>query len=202
MSALKDRSRDGERLRELVRTAAGGDARAREELASLCRPRVRRVVHLSCGLVGDREDLVQTAVAQVMSALESFRGEASFWIWVDRIAVNVVRMHFRRRRWAMFEEYDDSVDERADPCAEPADELAERRRALGALAGHLAQLRPAVRLPLVLVLAHGYSVPEVAAILEISYEAAKKRIYRGRRELTRRLKDDPYFRQLREEMER
>ena len=202
MSALRDRSRDGERLRELVRTAAGGDRRAREELAALCRPRIRQVVHLSCGLVADREDVVQTAVAQVMSALASFRGEASFWVWVDRIAVNAVRMHFRRRRWALFEECDDSVDVREDHRAEPVDELAERRRALRALAGHLGQLRPAVRLPLVLVLAHGYSVPEVAAILAISFEAAKKRIYRGRRELTRRLMDDPYFRQLREEMER
>jgi DNA-directed RNA polymerase specialized sigma24 family protein len=109
-------------------------------------------------------------------------------------------MHFRRRRWKVFQSYDetDERQRRGDPPR--VEDLAEQHRALRRLADHLAELKPTLRIPLVLVLVHGYSVPEVAAILELSYAAAKKRLYRGRRELTVRLRDDPYFAQIRREL--
>lgn len=201
MSALKKTSRDAVELRAMVDDAIAGDRRAREELARRCHKRVRRSVYLSLGPGPDTEDLAQVAMTQVMTHLEGFRGEASFWIWVDRITANAVRAHFRRRRWMVFQRYDDGSEAHRGDLPPRTDDLAETQRALRQLSEHLGELSPTLRQPLVLVLAHGYTVPEVAAILELSFETAKKRIYRGRRELLDRLRDDPYFRRLAREMD-
>ncbi len=201
MSALKQGPREAAQLQVLVDATIAGDGRARETLARRCRRRVRRTVYLALGPGPDTEDLAQVATTQVMTHLNGFRGESSFWIWVDRIVANVVRAHFRRRRWAVFQRYDDGSSVHRGDAPPHIDDLAEEQRALRRLAGHLGELSPSLRQPLVLVLLHGYTVPEVAAILELSFETAKKRIYRGRRELVRRLRQDPYFQQLAEEME-
>lgn len=51
-----------------------------------------------------------------------------------------------------------------------------------------------------LSLLHGYSIPEIAALLDLRYEATKKRLYRGRDELHERLRGDPRCRELFEEV--
>ena len=124
-----------------------------------------------------------------------------FFVWVDRVAVNVVRDHFRSRRWVVLQPLDE--ESLAGPAGLPGtDERSERARLMRRLAGHFASLTPALRLPLVLALLHGYTVPEIAVILDISFEAAKKRLFRGRRELLGLLQRDPYCREILEEMGR
>jgi RNA polymerase sigma-70 factor (ECF subfamily) len=188
-------------VRELVRATVGGDRDAREQLARWCQPRVRRTVYLACGPDDIVEDLTQMAMARVFRRMETFRGDASFSIWVDRVTLNVVRRHFSRRRWALLVRYDEAA---ASHQVSPGDNTAaraEQTRAMRRLARHLSGIKPEWRLPLVLVLQHGYSVPELAVILGLRFETAKKRLYRGRLELVRRLRDDPYFQALSRELE-
>ena len=86
------------------------------------------------------------------------------------------------------------LDERAQPHTPPQeapDAGADRWMVLERLAGHMAALKPDWRVPLVLSVVHGYSIPEIAAMLDLNYEAAKKRLYRGRDEFHRRLRRDP-----------
>ena len=93
----------------------------------------------------------------------------------------------------------------ADPGAqdrERPDDLTERYRLMKVMAGHFGAIRPKRRLPLVLSILHGYTVPEVAAILDISFDAAKKRLHRGRQDLLRRLRKDPYCLKALKEMRR
>ncbi len=191
-----DRHRpDREQLVALVAAAVAGDRGAREALARHCRPRVRRTVYLALGPGPDVEDLTQTTLTQVFRKLDGYRGEASFWVWVDRIATNEVRMHFRRRGWRLFQRYEEDREDH-QPAGPAPDELAAQQRSVRRLARHLATLRPTLRLPLVLSMVHGYRIEEIAAILELSYEAAKKRLLRGRRALLQRLRDDPSFEHL------
>jgi RNA polymerase sigma factor (sigma-70 family) len=72
----------------------------------------------------------------------------------------------------------------------PEDQL-QQRQLLDRLAHHVARLRPNQRLPVVLHMLHGYTIPEIAAMLEIEVETAKKRLQRGRRGLLQRLRRDP-----------
>ncbi len=54
-----------------------------------------------CYLTGDpplSEDLVQEAFARAMTSVANYDGRASFATWLRAIALNVVRMHWRRAR--------------------------------------------------------------------------------------------------------
>jgi DNA-directed RNA polymerase specialized sigma24 family protein len=115
--------------------------------------------------------------------------------------MNAVRDHFRSRRWVVLQPLDEENPEH-QVAQVPTDELSERSRLMRRLATHFAGLRPALRLPLVLALLHGYTVPEIAVILDIGFEAAKKRLLRGRRELLDSLEQDPYCRAILAEMGR
>jgi len=185
-----------ERASELVTASVAGDTSAREELARSSLPRVRRTVLMAYGHGPDRDDLIQIAMARVFDRLESFRGEASFFTWVDRVTVNVVKDHFRRRRWAwlpLFEEEPAAVEVNTTP--RPDQEL-ERSELMDRLAEHFDRLSPKLRLPLVLHLVHGYSSAEVSVMLDLKFDTARKRILRGRKELIRRLGRDPRCREM------
>jgi len=189
-------------LGDLIDKSRSGDRAAADQLARWCLPRVRRTVLLSCGGGPDVDDLVQTVMAKVLTRLDTFRGEAGFFMWVDRITINAVRDHYRRQSRGVFMLYNDEWEEhQVQPTPRP-DRDVDRQRLMERLSYHLDKLKPAQRLPLVLHLLHGYTVPEVAAMLELSFEATKKRLLRGRRMLMDRLTKDPQCREILGEMGR
>lgn len=194
--------RDKAAAAELWSEATAGDRDARDTLARWCLPRVRRTVALAYGGGPERDDLVQIAMARIFAKLESFRGDASFWIWVDRIAINTVHDHYRGRRFPMLWSSETDADAHQQADDETPDRQLERQRLLDRLADHFARLRPKLRYPLILQLAHGYTVPEVAAMLGIGFPTAQKRLYRGRRQLLARVKKDRYCTELLCEMKR
>ena len=189
MPDLRPVAVDDARLEELLEACRGDDQTALDTLARWCLPRVRRTVFLARG--GDEaEDIVQIAMSRVFSELATFRGEASFFVWVDRIAVNAARDNYKRRRLVLLGDPDSTPDE-ADHGASRPDVALERNRLFDRLSEHFHAIKPERRLPLVLSLLQGYSVPEIAAILDLSLDTAKMRLRRGRRDLLARLKRDP-----------
>ena len=186
----------------LVPRCVAGDRAAKERLARWCLPRVRRTVMLSYGYGADTDDLTQIAVARVFAKLHTFRGDASFYAWVDRVTINTVRDHFRKRRFVLpWNDGIDRADEHNGGHAEPDHEL-DCYRLMERLAHHFSAIKPKRRIPLMLAVVHSYTVPEIAAMLDITCDAAKKRVQRGRRELIGRLKKDPYCREALSEMGR
>ena len=83
---------------ELARWAAGGDAAAFGEIYERHRGRVYAIALRMTGNEADAEDLTQDSFVLVLRWIGGFRGEASFSSWLYRLAVNQVKMHFRRRR--------------------------------------------------------------------------------------------------------
>lgn len=190
-SARAKKRKSPRRLDSLIDEARDGNPRAREMLASWCLVRVRRTVLYTCGPQPDADDLVQTIVARVFDRLDRFRPGSRFPVWVDRVAINLVRDHFRRANRARLLAYDDGLETHHSGRIDRPDEQSDRNQLVLRLATALAELKPETRLPLVLRHLHGYTVPEIAAMLDLSFEATKKRLHRGRRELYRRLRDDP-----------
>lgn len=185
-----------EETRALATAAVAGDMMARDQLARHCLPRVRRTVMMSYGYGPDQEDLVQTAMAKVFMRLDSYRGESSFFVWADRVTINVIRDHYRRQRWTWLPWFDDeALPDDGSPRVSPEGEVA-RAEILERLAVHFGKLKPGQRLPLVLHLVHGYTVAEVAAIMGIRLEATRKRLLRGKKELVRRVGKDPGCRRV------
>jgi RNA polymerase sigma-70 factor, ECF subfamily len=188
-------SRAAERSRrvddDLVKRSASGDAAARDELVSLCLPRVYRTVYLTCGAAGDAEDLVQTAILQALEKLGDYRGPDRFCAWLDRLTVNVVRQHFRRFSLRFLTPASDVLENAPDLGTALPDRRVEVRRTFARLAIHLSKIKPKNREALVLSLLHGYTAQEIAEICGCTAEAAWKRCRRGYRDLDARLGRDP-----------
>jgi RNA polymerase sigma-70 factor (ECF subfamily) len=46
----------------------------------------------------EAEDLTEEAFLRVFQKISTFRGESAFSTWLQRLAVNVVLMHLRKKR--------------------------------------------------------------------------------------------------------
>ncbi len=196
-SATTERKKAIEAVVSLIPACLRGEKQSREMLARWCLPKVRRTVMLTYGTGADADDLVQTVVVKILSRLESYRGDAGFYTWVDRITVNVIKDHFRSRRFKSRWELTDDLDTERAAASQQPDAALERYRLMKCLAKHLESIKIDKRLPVVLALSHGYTAPEIANILDIRVETAKKRLQRGRKELLALLNTDPRFAEVR-----
>jgi len=175
----------------LLPACLAGDESARETLARWCLPKVRRTIMLTYGNGADADDLCQIAIARVFQRLDSYRGDARFYTWVDRITVNVVRDFYRsaksRSAWEVLSA---PAVEMTAASGGPEEEYG-RYELMERLAEQMGAIHIDRRVPLVLALAHGYTAPEIATMLGVTLEAIKKRLQRGRRELVGLIKKDP-----------
>ena len=178
---------------ELLARSLAGDRQSREELARAALTRVRRTVFLSVSRSSEADDVVQNAMSRIFAALHDFRADAKLSTWIDRISVNAVRDHFRRRpilaalMFVVLSEFEFVFD------GSLFDVGLEWWCVLELLWRHLLKIRPQKRIALMLSVAYGYSVNEIAAMTDCTVETAKKRLQHGRRELTSRVRKDPYL---------
>jgi len=122
-------------------------------------------------LVGSREtaeDLCQEAFLRAWRSAPPELPADRQAAWVHRTASNLAIDELRRRRLVDVEPLSDHADERSD-----ADEKLAAREALGGLSSH-------ERLVLLLRFEAGLSHAEIGALLDVSPEAARKRVERAR----------------------
>jgi RNA polymerase sigma-70 factor (ECF subfamily) len=135
-------------------------------------------------VVGEREvahDLCQETFLRVLCAQGRLHWVDNRRAWVYRIATNLAFNYLKRRQrfaWLPWR----SIDGVAVPTLDLAEQT-DRRVAVGRI---LAQLPVRYRAPLLLYSHYGFSVREVAEVLEISEGAVKTRLHRAR-EAFRRL---------------
>jgi RNA polymerase sigma-70 factor (ECF subfamily) len=165
---------------------------------------VFRVIY---GLTGDyqeSQDLTQDTFLQALRAIEVARQASGAYFhakaWLLQIAVNMVRMHRRRRNLVRFvpfsslheerqgESEGELVGERPAPvqpagygmegtAGDPAEIVAER----DAIRHTLAQLPAPFRLCLMLSVVGGLSTREIARLLGINETAVRQRLVRARK---------------------
>lgn len=124
-------------------------------------------------------DAVQEAMVKAFRSADRFRGDAAVTTWLHRIVVNSCLDLLRRKkaRPSVPLEDDDHVGALADrPTGDPAVEREQRLDVLAALQ----QLPEEQRAAVVLVDMEGYSVAEVAEILDCAPGTVKSRCARGR----------------------
>ncbi len=125
------------------------------------------------GDVDRAEELTQETFLRAYCALEKGAQWQNPRAWLYRVASRLAINEHRRRallQWLPLRITD------ADPGPQVEGNVAERL----AVQGALAQLRPRYRVPLVLYLDEGYSVAEIANILDLSESAVKVRLHRAR----------------------
>ena len=183
---------------ELVRRARDGDREAFRELVERYQ---RKIGSLALGMLRDREDaldVVQEAFTKAYQSLDRFKGDAGFYTWVYRIAMNLCIDHQRRGAKApqplsehrtVDGDREDrlgtvpDVSEHGDPYRRARDaEIAQGvSRAIG-------ELTPEHRAVIVLREVEGLSYEEISQVLDCPKGTVMSRLHYARRQLQERLR--------------
>ena len=191
---MSDRAVD----QELVERVQAGDKRAFDLLVLKYQRKVQRLVSRFVRDSGEVDDVVQEAFIKAYRALPTFRGDAAFYTWIYRIAINCAKNYLASpaRRIVpqsdlMSEDDDDAesferndgLHDVATPDAEYASkQIAEAvNRAMAALPD---DLRTAVTLREI----EGLSYEEIAEAMECPIGTVRSRIFRAREAIATELR--------------
>ncbi len=180
---------------ELVRLARGGDRPAFQELVERYQ---RKIYTLALGMLHDHDaawETSQETFLKALRSLEDFKGEASFYTWLYRIAVNLA-IDYQRREWrrptvtavpeATAEAQEAIRDDllRDDPFRQvKRREIGERVRAA------IDQLTPEHRAVILLREVEGLSYDEISRVMECAKGTVMSRLHYARRKLQTLLQD-------------
>lgn len=156
-----------------------------ERLLFGIRPRLHRFCARMLGSAIDGEDVAQEAS---LKALEAFRRQPdinNLEAWVFRIARNTALDFLRRRNREQLVPVDDEADF-ADPYMDT-----ERGLKAAESLRQFMRLPPSPRASVILMDVIGYSLEEVADILETTVPAVKASLHRGRERLQRFAAEQP-----------
>lgn len=143
------------------------------------------------GSAEDAQDVAQDAFVNAFEKLASFKGQAAFYSWLFRIALNAAVSAKRKNRRAMV-----SVEARREMSGlEPEDgratsepshamDVSDRQRLVRKA---LADLSEEFRTALVLKEMDGMSYEEIAAIVDVPLGTVRSRIHRARLEMRAKL---------------
>jgi RNA polymerase sigma-70 factor, ECF subfamily len=176
----------------LIAACIAGDVAAQRTLFRREYARVNATVYRIVGSPRDADDLVQETFIAVFRGLSRFRGDSKLSTWIDRIAVRVVFHHLRGRKTTVPLDVIGDVDGGGGR----VDDQTQAREGLRRLYGVLAELSPDSRMAFSLFAIDGRSIAEVAEVTQTSLVAAKCRIWRARREVMKRAKEDAMLAEL------
>jgi RNA polymerase sigma-70 factor (ECF subfamily) len=183
--------------RQLVRRAQAGDEAAYEELV---RTHQHRVVAIASRLLRgseDAEDVAQQVFVKAYFSLRRFDQRSKFSTWLYKIAVNECWNHLRKKkaRPLLYEsDLTEEQSERVEGAAQRSGGVdpEEGARLHDLVEWLLSQLDPKDRVMLEMKEAQGFSIEEIAAMLDLNPNTVKVRLFRARGKLVelyrRRLK--------------
>jgi RNA polymerase sigma-70 factor (ECF subfamily) len=171
----------GRSEQELVDTARRSDEQAFREIVRRLEGRVAATVIGMLGPGPEADDVGQETFVRLYRALPKFRGDSTLASYVTRIAINLCRNEWqrRKRRSDIFVRDESDQSDNVPGPAGDADSLPERdliRRALLQLAAEYREV-------IVLRLMDGFSTREAAGILDVPEGTVTSRLARGQMKL-------------------
>lgn len=172
----------------LIRQTLAGDRSAFGFLVRKYQDRLFNVAFRLAGHVEDARDITQDAFINAFESLNRFQGDAQFFTWLYRIAVNAAISRQRKRRETISLQQGGRPDQ---PLPEPFDEsfdhqpgdAIERRESDQRIHAALQQISPDFRTVLVLRDLDGMKYEEIADALELPIGTVRSRLHRARLEL-------------------
>ena len=141
-----------------------------------------------CYLNGDAaaaKDLTQEVFVKLMTRLEQFRGDAEFTTWLYRVVANACLDERRkRRRWFSLE---DSVEVGHMVVRKSLEAVQLQKEMNEGVKSAVAQLKPKLRIAILLKYFDDLSYQEIASVLGCSVGTVASRLNRGHRLLARKL---------------
>jgi RNA polymerase sigma-70 factor, ECF subfamily len=172
--------------RELVRLAQNGTESAFEELIRRHQQRVSALVNSILHRRGDVEDVVQQVFLKVFVSIKRFDQRSAFSTWLYKITVNECWDYLRKKKVRPLTYESEMSEEQAShldaymAVDRPPDSPSERAEVKELLDWMLAQLPEQDRELLVLKEMEGFSVHELAEILNLNVNTVKVRLFRAR----------------------
>jgi len=152
-----------------------GDSKAWEDIVLEYQAPLSRYLY---NMVRDKElarDLTQDTFLEAYRGISNTKGELKLKSWLYRIATNNAIQVLRRRKIVSWMSWKEEIHDRKE--AENIEEDFAQRELVR---GVLGKLPEKYRTVLLLHDYQGFKCPEISGILNISLDAAKKRLARGR----------------------
>lgn len=144
----------------------------------------RFLVALCCGDSALADDIAQETYIKAYLSCDSMRDDSRFTAWIYRIAYNTFIN--ARRAVRPTERMDAATDVVSCDAADRAFRYQDLYRALDRLSGR-------ERTAILLFYMDGYSIKEIAEVIDSSQEAVKQQLSRGRAHLKDMLSDVTHF---------
>src|SRR5437899_4017048 len=180
--------------RELVRRAQGGDKEAYEELVHRHQHRVFAVAGGILRRREDVEDIAQQVFVKAYFSLKRFDQRAAFSTWLYKITVNECWDLLRKKKVRPLVYESDLSEEQArqvitagdkeNPGPDASEKMEARERVEQLLEG----LDERDRLMLILKEVDGFSIEEIAEVLNLNGNTVQVRLFRARRRVVSRAK--------------
>jgi RNA polymerase sigma-70 factor (ECF subfamily) len=151
-------------------------------LAGALRPELHRYCARLMGSVIEGEDVVQDTFARAFVALDELQEDAPMRAWLFRIAHNRA-LDLLRSRAIRAAEPIEAADEVADPESPDPVEVLMRRQAVETAVSRFVELPAAQRSVVILKDVLDQSLEEIAAMLDLTVNAVKAHLARGRARL-------------------
>ena len=179
----------------LATEAKRGDKGAFTELVNRYAQRVFRVARHITKNDQDAEDVLQDTFLKAYSRLGQFEGNAKFYTWIVRVAVNEALMRMRRGKNRVtisldqeLETNDGAIQRELPAETESPEESLSRTELRESLTQAIDSLSETYRPVFVLRDVEGLSTEETAEMLDLSIPAVKSRLLRARLQLRQKLR--------------
>ena len=182
--------------RKVVKRAKAGDMAAYDELVRRYEERIYATVYHMTANHEDANDLAQEAFIKAYQALNSFKGDSSFFTWVYRIAVNKTINFLKQRRnkaHLSLNDLDFNAEHDPDLVALISDKTPRRDVNLSELQQKLNEamqkLSEVHRLVVTLHDVQGLSHEEISKIMDCNTGTVRSRLFYARQQLQAYLSD-------------
>ena len=174
---------------ELVQKCQGGDTASFQELVSRYHQKVYMVI---VGLLRNPDDAMEVAQETFFRAyrkITSFQGQASFYTWLYRIAVNISIDYQRRQKRSPLEfreSMDEVLEQQKEVAKDPFSDVHDRQLREKLLSA-ISDLTPEHKAVIVLRTLEGLSYKDIGEILGCSEGTVMSRLHYARKKLQGKL---------------
>lgn len=181
----------------LVQRTVAGDQRAYSLLVLKYQRRIQRLIGRMVRDVDLVEDIAQETFIRAYRALHQFRGDAQFYTWLYRIAVNTAKKSLLdlKRNPTVSENFQDSDEDsetswrKAEPSSDETPESVLAAKEIAAVVNAaLDDLPPDLKLAITLREIDGLSYEEIASAMDCPIGTVRSRIFRAREAVSVKVK--------------
>ncbi|HEU4389025.1 MAG TPA: sigma-70 family RNA polymerase sigma factor [Blastocatellia bacterium] len=170
---------------DVIEACRNGDLAAFQTLFETYKDRVYSMALHFCGNEAMAKDVTQQVFLKLFTRMKQFRQESGFTTWLYRIVANACIDEQRARKRIV--PLDPEGETRVLASTDSVEENYLRRQLSDSVRAAIAELKPKLRMPMLLKYIEGLSYEEIAETLGVSMGTVASRLNRGHKILAVKL---------------